>query len=89
MFYTYILYSKSLDKYYKGHTKDLDSRLKRHNNGESKYTSSGMPWQLVMSIPKPKPKPTRKAAAILERKLKNLNRDRLETFVVKYKTKKY
>jgi len=27
--FTYILYSESLDKYYKGYTADIDSRLKK------------------------------------------------------------
>ncbi len=47
MFYTYILYSQSKDKYYVGYTHDLDLRLKRHNSGWSKSTKSGIPWKLV------------------------------------------
>ena len=46
-YHVYILYSQSLDKYYVGHTKDLNDRLTRHNNGRSKYTKSGAPWKLV------------------------------------------
>ena len=47
MFYTYILYSHSKDKYYVGYTHDLNLRLERHNNGWSKSTISGIPWKLV------------------------------------------
>ena len=47
MFVTYILYSKSIDKYYVGHTQNLDDRLKRHNQGRSKSTKNGLPWIVV------------------------------------------
>jgi len=48
MVYTvYILYSKSLDRYYTGHTQDLEDRLTPHNQGRSKATKGGTPWQLV------------------------------------------
>ncbi len=33
MWFTYILYSNSIDKYYVGHTNDLYWRLERHNAG--------------------------------------------------------
>jgi putative endonuclease len=44
--YLYILYSKSLDKYYIGSTGDISDRLERHNTGRSIYTKSGIPWEL-------------------------------------------
>ena len=47
MFYTYIIYSKTLDKYYVGHTKDLNERIARHNRGGNKYTSKGQPWEIA------------------------------------------
>ncbi|MBC8415624.1 MAG: GIY-YIG nuclease family protein [Candidatus Cloacimonetes bacterium] len=47
MDFTYILYSKSKDNYYVGHTHDLKLRLERHNSGWSRSTKSGIPWQLV------------------------------------------
>lgn len=80
MFYTYILYSVSLNKYYKGHTNNIEARLKKHNRGEVKYTSKGIPWKLILFIRKE----TRGEAMNLERKLKNLNRVRLEAFIIKY-----
>ena len=49
MFYTYIIYSKSTDKYYVGYTHDLKIRLERHNTGWSRSTKSGIPWKLVYS----------------------------------------
>ena len=50
MYKAYVLYSERLDKYYVGSTQDLDDRLSRHNAGRSKYTKSGVPWQLVTSF---------------------------------------
>jgi len=46
MAYTYILYSEKLNKYYVGACIDIDRRLKEHNTGHSKYTSTGLPWIL-------------------------------------------
>ncbi len=47
MFYTYILYSVSKDRYYVGYTSDLAVRLNRHNTGSSSSTKSGIPWKIV------------------------------------------
>ena len=47
MCYLYILYSKSIDRYYIGITIELETRLSRHNQGGSKYTKRGVPWTLV------------------------------------------
>ena len=49
MFYVYIIYSKSLDKYYIGHSNDLKRRLIEHNNNTTRFTSSGSPWELKYS----------------------------------------
>jgi putative endonuclease len=47
MFYVYILYSRSLDKLYKGKTADLRSRFKKHNKGKVRSTKAGRPWKLI------------------------------------------
>lgn len=47
MFFLYILYSHSRDRYYIGTTGDLKKRLQRHNEGASPYTKIGRPWSLV------------------------------------------
>ena len=54
MYSVYILYSDSSDKYYIGHTENIDKRLHQHNNPieYSKYTSKHLPWTLVVNIPK-------------------------------------
>ncbi len=47
MFIVYILFSTSQNKYYIGHTSDMNDRLTRHNQGRSKSTKSGSPWIVV------------------------------------------
>ena len=47
MWYTYIIYSKNIDRYYVGYTDDLEWRLERHNQGWGRYTKRGIPWELV------------------------------------------
>ena len=80
VYFVYILYSEKLDKYYKGQTSNLKSRLERHNRGLETYTKKGTPWILVGFLTKSE----RSEAIILEKKLKNLNRKRLEDFIKKY-----
>jgi len=48
-YYAYILKSEHTGKYYIGSTSNLEDRLKRHNEGRSKYTKSGIPWELLYS----------------------------------------
>ena len=43
----YILHSDKLKKYYVGACTNLDRRLYEHNIGHSKFTSLGLPWELV------------------------------------------
>jgi putative endonuclease len=47
MFKTYILYSISKDRFYIGHTANMEDRIKRHNSGRSKSTKYGIPWEIV------------------------------------------
>ena len=49
MYYTYILFSSKLNKYYTGQTIDLDRRLEEHNRGKTSFMKSGIPWELVYS----------------------------------------
>ena len=45
MFYIYIIYSESADKYYVGHTNDPDRRLEEHNTViKNNYTFKYRPW---------------------------------------------
>ena len=48
MYYLYILYSKSADKYYVGQSKDPFKRLLHHNSDEKDtYTSKFRKWSIV------------------------------------------
>jgi len=49
MFYVYILYSSSIDKYYTGQTDSLESRLNSHLAKISPYTRVADDWKLVYS----------------------------------------
>ena len=66
-FETYILYSSSLRKYYVGQTDNFGKRFIEHNSGQSKYTKTGVPWNLVWK----KEFPTRSEAVRLETHIKN------------------
>jgi putative endonuclease len=46
MFYVYILYSQSLDRYYVGQTENLNDRIFRHTNSGSKSTKAANDWVL-------------------------------------------
>jgi putative endonuclease len=80
MYTVYILYSESQDTFYKGQTRELSARIKRHNHRQEKATKSGVPWKVVWSTNKS----SRSEALALEKKLKNLSRDKTIEFMNKY-----
>ena len=47
MFYTYIIFSKTLDKYYTGSCENVQDRLNDHLNSRSTYTKVAKDWLLV------------------------------------------
>ena len=49
MYEVYILKSLVKERYYTGHTQDLDVRLKRHNQGLVKSTKAYKPWKVIYS----------------------------------------
>jgi len=49
MFFTYIIYSQKIDKYYTGQTSDINRRLEEHNRGKTPSMATGMPWKLMYS----------------------------------------
>jgi len=69
-FWVYILQSQSINRYYCGHTDDLERRIAQHN--DPLYTGSRTtkvlkgPWQVVWSTKLG----TRSEAVVLERKIK-------------------
>ncbi|MEN8249375.1 MAG: GIY-YIG nuclease family protein [Bacteroidota bacterium] len=80
MYFTYILFSGKTNSFYKGQTNDLKERLRRHNSGHEKSTKSGCPWLLLWSTKKN----TRANAIKLEAKLKNLTKQKLIDFMLKF-----
>jgi len=68
MYFVYILYSPSRDRYYVGSTHDLERRLTEHNHRNTKSTRSGIPWEMVYS----KEVEDHTAALKLERKIKSM-----------------
>ena len=64
--YVYILYSKTILKYYVGQTANIEKRVLRHNAGYVKSTKRGLPWALIYKI---KVHSTSEAL-LLERKIK-------------------
>ena len=49
MYYTYILYSGKLDKYYVGYTSSIVDRLEYHLSNHKWYTAKAKDWQIVFS----------------------------------------
>ena len=80
MFYTYILHSAKLEKYYIGYTESLENRFAFHNSLERNkiWTRTGIPWRFVLAFGFS----TRAEAMNLERKLKsNKSRKLIEELV--------
>ena len=47
-YYTYILYSQQIDRYYVGYTGDsLEERLRKHNTNHKGYTGRTNDWVVV------------------------------------------
>jgi putative endonuclease len=80
IFYTYILYSESHNRFYIGQTSNIKDRLNRHNSGHEKSTKPFTPWKIIGHSEKN----SRSEAMILEKKLKNLNSEDLLKFIDKY-----
>ena len=47
MHYVYIIFSKSLGKFYAGETSDIEIRLKGHNSNKNRFTGKSKDWKLV------------------------------------------
>jgi putative endonuclease len=82
MFYTYIIFSATLNVYYKGYTSDIKNRIEYHNSGKSPYTSKSNDWHLVFFVEFK----TKKEALIEEKRIKKLNRTSLEKLILGFKT---
>ena len=80
-YYTYILFSPVYKKFYIGQTQNFSNRIAYHNSGRVKSTKAYLPWEKVLVLDKE----SRSAAMMLEKKLKNLNREKLLGFIEKYR----
>jgi len=47
MYKIYIIKSLKTEKYYTGHSENLDKRLETHNLGQVRSTKSGVPWEII------------------------------------------
>ena len=50
MYFVYIIKSTSHNQVYTGFTKDIETRLKHHNEGKSPHTSKYKPWKPVTAV---------------------------------------
>ena len=46
-YHFYILYSLSLDKYYIGHTSEIENRIRKHNASHKGFTGKANDWKVV------------------------------------------
>ncbi len=78
MHYFYILHSLQLDKYYVGHTSNIEERILKHNSNHKGFTGKADDWKLVYSE-----KFSDKSTAYKrERQVKNWeNRKRIEKLI--------
>ena len=76
----YIIYSKTLDRYYVGYTENIAARLIQHNTGFSTYTAKANDWVLKYS----ELYETRKECLDRERKIKaTKSRKYIEELILK------
>ena len=77
MYYVYIIKSELDEDYYKGITLDYIKRLMQHNQGDSIFTRSKIPWKLVFV----REFETKKEALIEEKRLKRCNKKYLQWLI--------
>jgi putative endonuclease len=79
MFWTYILFSSTLNKYYIGHTgDDLQERLRKHNTNHAGFTGGYGDWLVVYA----EQFETKALAYAREREIKNWkSRKRIERLI--------
>ena len=46
MYYVYVLWSESKQRFYVGYSNDLPRRLQEHNDGNVRSTKYGIPWRV-------------------------------------------
>ena len=76
-YYVYILYSATLDVYYKGFSTDVEQRLEYHLTSKHKFTSQTKDWVIVYVQEFEK----KQEALKEEKRLKKLNRKSIEKLI--------
>lgn len=76
-YFVYIIQSEIDNTYYKGFTENPEQRIKQHNNGESRYTSTRIPWKLVYL----EECATKREALIREKQIKRFNSQYLKSLI--------
>jgi putative endonuclease len=66
LYFTYILFSELMNRYYVGSTQNVIKRVSEHNTGKTRSTKSGEPWQIVALFENE----SRSEAIMLENKIK-------------------
>jgi len=69
-FFVYIIYSQSVDQFYKGFSTNFEHRLYEHNNNLTRHTAGKGPWKIVFL----RKYASKSDALIEERRIKRLNR---------------
>ena len=77
MYFIYIIQSDNDHSYYKGFSLNPDARLDQHNQGESHYTSSKIPWRLVYL----ESFPDKRSALIREKAIKKYGVERIQRLI--------
>ena len=80
MFYVYIIKSVSSGIFYKGFTLNPLKRLEQHNLGESRYTASKGPWELVYF----EKFDNKRDALIREKQIKKYNHNYLNKLIANF-----
>ena len=84
-YYFYIIYSSSIDKFYLGHTNNLEERLRKHNSKHKGFTGNTNDWEFVYA----EIFNTKNEAYQRERQVKEWkNRDRMISLISKNPFKK-
>ena len=83
-YHFYILYSLSLDRYYYGHTENVEERLRRHNSNHKGFTGKSADWDVVFI----EDFPTKELAYARERQIKGWkSRKRIEELISRSQSK--
>ena len=79
-YHFYILYSESADKFYIGHSSQLEERLRKHNSNHKGFTGKCNDWKLVYN----EEYQTKAEAYARERQVKGWkNRTRIQALIGK------